>query len=46
MVPDKGIVCIGLGSKTYEILSITASNMHLRTIGSDVNSWYQKFKVK
>jgi hypothetical protein len=46
MVPDKGIVCIGLGSKTYEILSITATNMHLRTIGSDGNSWYQKFKVK
>jgi hypothetical protein len=46
MVPDKGIVCIGLGSKTYEILSITATKMHLRTIGSDGNSWYQKFKVK
>jgi hypothetical protein len=45
-VPDKGIVCIGLGSKTYEILSITATQMHLRTIGSDGNSWYQKFKVK
>ncbi len=46
MVPDKGIVCIGLGSKIYEILSITATKMHLRTIGSDGNSWYQKFKVK
>ena len=45
-VPDKGIVCIGLGSKTYEILSITATQMHLRTIGADGNSWYQKFKVK
>ena len=45
-VPDKGIVCIGLGSKTYEILSITATQMHLRTIGVDGNSWYQKFKVK
>jgi hypothetical protein len=45
-VPDKGIVCIGLGSKTYEILSITATQMHLRTIGADGNSWFQKFKVK
>lgn len=46
MVPDKGIVCIGLGSKSYEILSISATQMHLRTIGSDGNSWYQKLKVK
>lgn len=46
MVPDKGIVCIGMGSKSYEILSISATQMHLRTIGSDGNSWYQKLKVK
>lgn len=46
MVPDKGIVCIGLGSKSYEILSISATQMHLRTIGADGNSWYQKLKVK
>jgi hypothetical protein len=45
-VPDKGIVCIGLGSKTYEILSITATQMHLRTVGVDGNAWYQKLKVK
>lgn len=46
MVPDKGIVCIGMGSKSYEILSISATKMHLRTIGTDGNSWYQKLKVK
>jgi len=46
MVPDKGIVCIGMGSKSYEILSISATQMHLRTIGADGNSWYQKLKVK
>lgn len=45
-VPDKGLVCIGLGSKTYEILSLTATQMHLRTIGADGLAWYQKLKVK
>lgn len=45
-VPDKGLVCIGLGSRTYEILSLTATQMHLRTIGADGLAWYQKFKVK
>lgn len=46
IVPDKGLVCIGLGSRTYEILSLTATQMHLRTIGADGLAWYQKFKVK
>jgi hypothetical protein len=45
-VPDKGLVCLGLGSRTYEILSLTATQMHLRTVGVDGNAWYQKFKVK
>lgn len=45
-VPGNGIVMIGLGSTTYEILSLSATNMHLRTIGSDGLAWYQKFKVK
>lgn len=45
-VPGNGLVCIGIGSTNYEILSLTATQMHLRTIGADGNAWYQKFKVK
>jgi hypothetical protein len=45
-VPGNGLVCVGIGSAMYEILSLTATQMHLRTIGADGNSWYQKFKVK
>lgn len=45
-VPDKGIVCVGVGGKTYEILSITATSMNLRTIGVDGLAWYQKLKAK
>ncbi len=45
-VPGNGLVCIGIGSTNYEILSLTATKLHLRTIGADGNSWYQKFKVK
>lgn len=45
-VPGNGLVCIGMGSTMYEILSLTTTQMHLRTIGADGNSWYQKFKVK
>lgn len=44
--PGNGIVCIGLGSKTYEILELTATSMTLRTIGADGLAWYQKLKVK
>jgi hypothetical protein len=46
MVPSNGLVLIGMGSNTYEILSLTATTMTLRTIGADGNSWYQKLKVK
>jgi hypothetical protein len=46
MVPSNGLVIIGMGSNTYEILSLTATTMTLRTIGADGNSWYQKLKVK
>lgn len=46
MVPGHGLVSWGLGTKTYEILSITSSTMSLRSIGVDGNAWYQKFKVK
>lgn len=45
-VPGNGLVMIGLGSTTYEILSLTSTTMTLRTIGVDGNSWYQKLKVK
>jgi hypothetical protein len=46
MVPGNGLVAIGTGSNTYEILQITSTTMTLRTIGADGNSWYQMFKVK
>ncbi len=45
-VPGNGLVCIGLGGTSYEILSLTATTMNLRTIGKDGLSWYQKLKVK
>jgi hypothetical protein len=45
-VPGNGIVNFGTGGTTYEILSVTNTTMHLRNIGADGNSWYQKLKVK
>ena len=45
-VPGNGIVNFGTGGTTYEILSITATTIHLRNIGADGNAWYQKLKVK
>jgi hypothetical protein len=35
-----------MGSTNYEILSLTATTMNLRTIGKDGLAWYQKLKVK
>jgi len=46
MVPGNGIINFGTGGTVYEILSITASNIHLRNIGIDGNSWYQKLIKK
>jgi hypothetical protein len=46
MVPGNGIINFGTGGTTYEILSVTATTVHLRNIGSDGNSWYQKLIVK
>lgn len=46
MVPGNGIINFATGGNIYEILSITATTMHLRNIGVDGNSWYQKLKVK
>lgn len=46
MVPGNGIINFGTGGTIYEILSITATTMHLRNIGADGNSWYMKLKPK
>jgi hypothetical protein len=45
-VPGNGFVNFGTGGTTYEILSITATQIHLRNIGIDGNAWYQKLKIK
>jgi hypothetical protein len=45
-VPGNGAINFATGANTYEILSITETTMHLRNIGVDGNSWYQKLKVK
>ena len=45
-VPGNGIINFGTGGTTYEILSATATSIHLRNIGIDGNSWYQKLKLK
>jgi hypothetical protein len=46
MVPGNGIINFGTGGTVYEILSFTNTTIHLRNIGADGNSWYQKLKVK
>lgn len=46
MVPGNGIINFGTGGTTYEILSISNTSLHLRNIGADGNSWYQKLKPK
>lgn len=46
MVPGNGIINFGTGGTVYEILSVTATTVHLRNIGADGNAWYQKLKVK
>ena len=45
-VPGNGLIIFGTGGTMYEILSISDTNMELRNIGVDGNSWYQKLKVK
>ncbi len=45
-VPGNGIINFGTGGTNYEILSATATNIHLRNIGADGNAWYQKLKAK
>ena len=46
VVPGNGFLNFGTGGNTYEILSISATNIHLRNIGIDGNAWYQKLIVK
>jgi hypothetical protein len=46
VVPGNGIINFGTGGVSYEILSITATQIHLRNIGADGNAWYQKLKIK
>lgn len=45
-VPGNGIINFGTGGTTYEILSVSNNSLHLRNIGADGNSWYQKLKPK
>lgn len=45
-VPGNGIINFGTGGTVYEILEISATQIFLRNIGSDGNSWYQKLKPK
>lgn len=46
VVPGNGIVNFGTGGTAYEILQFTSTTMHIRNIGVDGNSWYQKLIVK
>ena len=45
-VPGNGIINFGTGGKVYEILAITNTQLQLRNIGADGNSWYQILKAK
>lgn len=45
-VPGNGIINFGTGGVVYEILSISDTQIHLRNIGADGNSWYQKLIKK
>ena len=46
MVPGNGMINFGTGGNTYEILSISNTQIHLRNIGIDGNAWYQKLSAK
>jgi hypothetical protein len=46
-VPTNGILNFATGvNSVYEILSLTSTTMHVRNIGADGLSWYQKLKLK
>ncbi|HSK11637.1 MAG TPA: PKD domain-containing protein [Phnomibacter sp.] len=44
-VPGNGIINFGTGGRSYEIIDISATQLHLRSIGSDGNAWYMKLKA-
>lgn len=46
VVPGNGIINFGTGGTTYEILACSNTQMFLRNIGADGNSWYQRLKPK
>ncbi len=46
VVPGNGIINFGTGGTTYEIISYSDTQIFLRNIGADGNSWYQKLKPK
>jgi hypothetical protein len=46
VVPGNGLINFGTGGDTYEILSVSDTNLSLRNIGIDGLAWYQKLKVK
>lgn len=45
-VPGNGLINSGTGANSYEILKISSTQMSLRNIGADGNSWYQILKAK
>ena len=46
LVPGNGIINFGTGGNTYEILTISDTQITLRNIGIDGLAWYQKLTVK
>ncbi len=46
IVPGNGIINFGTGGTEYEILSISDTQIHLRTIGVDGNAWFMKLTPK
>lgn len=45
-VPGNGIVNFGTGGTSYEILSFSDTEISIRNMGADGNSWYQILKPK
>lgn len=46
VVPGNGIVNFGTGGTAYEIIAYSPTQIFIRNIGTDTNSWYQKLKPK
>ncbi len=46
VVPGNGLINFGTGGNTYEILSVSDTNISLRNIDIDGLAWYQKLKAK